>query len=273
MFADDTILIRDALIVPDLAADVMPFWGWIAVEDGCIAGLGRGDPPKSRSGTVLAGRERAVLPGLVNAHAHSHSSLTRGSAEGLALDGWIAAIEREQGILDDEQAYWGALSTYAEALLSGTTAILDMALRPRAAMRAAQAIGIRAAIAPYAADSKPFAPTLAETEALLAPSSPRHRVQIWVGLHDLESSSDEQVLAGVGLASRYSTRLHCTAPRRASQWSGLARAPDALPSPNCKRSALSMHVPFWRTAFGSMRTTAPGLSLRAPMSSIAHMPI
>jgi 5-methylthioadenosine/S-adenosylhomocysteine deaminase len=208
MSADDTILIRDALIVPDLTADGMPFWGWIAVEDGRIAGLGRGEPPKSHRGTVLAGRERAVLPGLVNAHAHSHSSLTRGSAEGLALDGWIAAIEREQRDLNDEQAYWGALSTYAEALLSGTTAILDMALRPRAAMRAAQAVGIRAAIAPYVADSKPFAPTLAENEALLASSQPGHRVQIWVGLHDLESSSDEQISSGVGLASRYSTRLH-----------------------------------------------------------------
>ena len=43
-------------------------------------------------------------PGFVNTHAHSHSSLTRGSAEGLPLEGWIEVIEHEQARLTDEQA-------------------------------------------------------------------------------------------------------------------------------------------------------------------------
>ena len=52
-------------------------------------------------------------------------------------------IEREQAQLSDEQAYVGALATYAEALLSGTTTIVDMCIRPEPALgrRATSACG------------------------------------------------------------------------------------------------------------------------------------
>ncbi len=209
MSGDSTFLIHDALVIPEPGAGREPFWGYVRVERGVIAEVGPGDGPRFGAGRRIGGRERAVLPGLVNAHAHSHSSLTRGSAEGLALDQWIATIEREQRRLTDEQAYWGAMATYAEGLLSGTTAILDMCLRPEPVVEAARKLGIRAAIAPYAADSKPFAPTLAQTETLLQSiARPDERVQIFVGLHDLESCSDEQIRAGAALASRRGTRLH-----------------------------------------------------------------
>ena len=96
-------------------------------------------------------------------------------------------IESEQSRLTEEQLYIGALATYAEALLSGTTSILDMCLFPRAAYRAARDIGIRAVIAPYVADTKPFTPDLAETASLLAQAATDDdRVRVFVGLHDLE---------------------------------------------------------------------------------------
>ena len=42
------------------------------------------------AGTVIDGRRRAVLPGFVN--AHTHETLTRGLAEDLPLDRWLAEI-------------------------------------------------------------------------------------------------------------------------------------------------------------------------------------
>src|SRR4051812_36227602 len=150
-------LIRDALIVsPD---DAQPFYGWIEVVDGRIGAVGADNAP-SGADLTIDGSACALLPGLVNTHAHSHSSLTRGSAEGVALYEWIGVIEREQSRLTPQQARAGALATYAEALLSGTTAMVDMCLQPEAAFAAARDIGIRAVIAPYVASTKPFAPTL-----------------------------------------------------------------------------------------------------------------
>ncbi|HUG78779.1 MAG TPA: amidohydrolase family protein, partial [Burkholderiales bacterium] len=202
------ILIRDALVVTEA-----PFRGWVAIEGSRIDRTGSGKPPQGPYGKVIDARGGALIPGLVNTHAHSHSSLTRGSAEGMALEAWIESIIREQRRLTPEQAHVGALATYAEALLSGTTAILDMCLVPEAALRAAQEIGIRAAIAPYVADSMAFAPTLRQTETLL-----QRNPNVWVGLHDLESCSDAQIREGVALASgrKAGLHLHCAESRFAA---------------------------------------------------------
>src|SRR5260370_30618765 len=94
---------------------------------------------------------------------------------------------------------------------------MDMCLFPRTAYRAARDIGIRAVIAPYVADTKPFTPTLAQTEILLDQAAADDgRVQAFVGLHDLESCSDDQIRAGVALARRYATglHLHCSETER-----------------------------------------------------------
>jgi 5-methylthioadenosine/S-adenosylhomocysteine deaminase len=94
---------------------------------------------------------------------------------------------------------------------------MDMCLFPRTAYRAARDIGIRAVIAPYVADTKPFTPTLAQTEILLDhAAADDDRVRAFVGLHDLESCSDDQIRAGVALARRYATglHLHCSETER-----------------------------------------------------------
>jgi 5-methylthioadenosine/S-adenosylhomocysteine deaminase len=203
-------LIRDALIVS--TDNDRPFYGWVEIVDGVIAGIGTGNAPAGADETI-DGSDCALLPGFVNTHAHSHSSLTRGSAEGVELDQWLTIIEREQSRLTAEQARAGALTTYAEALLSGTTTMVDMCLQPEAAFTAARDIGIRAVIAPYVADTKSFTPTLSETATLLEMKAKfDDRVRVWVGLHDLESCSDDQIVEGVALARRHGVgiHLHCS---------------------------------------------------------------
>jgi 5-methylthioadenosine/S-adenosylhomocysteine deaminase len=202
-----SIVIRNALILPEDASR-LPFFGQVEIRNGLIAKVLAGEHA-SDADEIIEADGCALLPGFINTHAHSHSSLTRGSAEGVALDEWLAVIEAEQSRLTEEQLYVGALATYAEALLSGTTAVMDMCLFPRIAYRAARDIGIRAVIAPYVADTKPFTPTLEQTEVLLdEAAADDDRVRAFVGLHDLESCSDDQIRAGVALAQRYATGLH-----------------------------------------------------------------
>jgi 5-methylthioadenosine/S-adenosylhomocysteine deaminase len=202
-----SVVIRNALILPEDAAG-LAFFGQVEIRNGLIATVVAGEHP-SDADEIIEADGCALLPGFINTHAHSHSSLTRGSAEGVALDEWLAVIESEQSRLTEEQLYIGALATYAEALLSGTTAMMDMCLFPRTAYRAARDIGIRAVIAPYVADTKPFTPTLEQTEVLLdEAAADDDRVRAFVGLHDLESCSDDQIRAGVALAGRYATGLH-----------------------------------------------------------------
>ena len=198
------------VIVVGVPGDDVPFVGWVAVRDGRIYSLGAGTPPDVTGfAEVIDGKGGVLMPGIVNTHAHSHSSLTRGSAEGAVLEDWLTVIEREQSILTDDEAHVGAMATYGEALLSGTTTIMDMCVRPKAAYEAALQAGIRAVIAPYAADSKPFAPTLADTEALIMLAETADpRVRVWVGLHDVESCSDAQICRGVEIARAHGVGLH-----------------------------------------------------------------
>jgi 5-methylthioadenosine/S-adenosylhomocysteine deaminase len=207
-------LIRDVLIVPPLGE--VPFDGWVEIVDDRITAVGRGRRDPDAGEVVIEGGGNALIPGLVNVHAHSHSSLTRGSAEGMALEKWLLAIQREQAQLTDEQAYVGALATYAEALLSGTTTIVDMCIRPEPALSAARDIGIRAVIVPYVADTMPFAPSLERNGRLLETTEKEGRVQVWVGLHDLESCSDDVVREGAKLACAHGVgiHLHCSETRR-----------------------------------------------------------
>lgn len=207
--ASPELLIRDALIVPGDGGVTLPFFGWVAVDGTRITGVGEGTSPAMRARRIIDAEGCALLPGFVNTHAHSHSSLTRGSAEGLALQAWIATIELEQARLSDDDAYVAALVTYGELLLSGTTTVVDMCLRPEPAIRAAQAIGIRCVIAPYVIDRRSFAPTLVSVARLLeARHAHGERIAVWVGLHDLESCADDTIRDGAALARRFATGLH-----------------------------------------------------------------
>jgi 5-methylthioadenosine/S-adenosylhomocysteine deaminase len=208
------ILVRDALVVASPGREA-PFFGWVRVRDDRIDAVGKGTAPAGDGAKVIDGRDRILVPGLVNTHAHSHSSLTRGSAEGMTLEPWLEAIIREQSRLTADQAQVGALATYAEALLSGTTALMDMCLIPEVALAAAEQIGIRAVIAPYVADSMSFTSSIARTGELLSSWNGSARVRVWVGLHDLETCSDRQIREGVELARQcgIGVHLHCSESR------------------------------------------------------------
>lgn len=205
-----TILIENALIISNDPEQPPVFLGWLYIAGNSIEKVREGSPPENlRSGRVIKAKNNVLIPGLVNTHAHSHSTLTRGSAEGLSLENWLKSIEKEQKHLTEEQEYIGALATYAEALLSGTTLISDMCLHPHQAYRAAKEIGIRAVISPYVAKTKPFTPTIEGTRSLITETSNNcSRVQIWCGLHDIESCGDRQITEGKNLANEFETGLH-----------------------------------------------------------------
>lgn len=209
MNGEPTIRIENALVVPNDPDQRPVFRGWVLIIGDRIANLGEGPVPRGRCDRVINADGSALIPGLVNTHAHSHSSLTRGSAEGLSLSDWLDVIENEQARLLPEQEYVGALATYAEALLSGTTLISDMCLHPQSALRAAREIGIRAVISPYVAETKAFTPRLRDTERLLSEGPiDGERVRIWCGLHDIESCGNQQIRKGLQLADRYNVGLH-----------------------------------------------------------------
>ncbi len=266
------LLVRDALVLPSDGASTPPFFGWVAVAGDRIRAVGAGCAPLNlHAARIVDGDGCALIPGFVNTHAHSHSSLTRGSAEGLALAEWISTIEREQALLSDADAYVAALATYAELLLSGTTTVLDMCLRPGPALRAAREIGIRLVVAPYVLDGRAFAPTLADVARLLEfQGEPDDRTAVWVGLHDLESCADETIRAGAELARRFGAgiHLHCAETR-----GNVARTRTRTgASPIVHLDALGALGPWTVLAHCVWADAADIALLAARGTSVAHCP-
>ena len=68
-----------------------------------------------------------IMPGLVNAHAHTAMTLFRGLADDLPLKQWLfeEIFPAEATHLNDETVYWGALLGCLEMIASGTTCAIE----------------------------------------------------------------------------------------------------------------------------------------------------
>jgi 5-methylthioadenosine/S-adenosylhomocysteine deaminase len=104
-----------------------------------------------------------LLPGLVNAHAHSAMALLRGIADDVAVKPWLEQHiwPRAGRFLAPDFVHDGTLLAAAEMLRGGITCCNDMYFFPDAAVRAYRASGMRAMVGlpvldfptPYAANA------------------------------------------------------------------------------------------------------------------------
>lgn len=92
--------------------------------------------------------DHAVIPGLINAHAHAAMSLFRGLADDLPLMTWLNdhIWPAEGRWVGEDFAYDGTQLAIAEMLRGGITCFSDMYFFPNATARAVQDCGMRAVI-------------------------------------------------------------------------------------------------------------------------------
>ncbi len=95
-------------------------------------------------GKVIDGAHKAIIPGFVNAHAHSAMTLFRGVGEDVPLDRWLKErIWPYEAKLNDEMVYWGAKMACLEMIQTGTTTFNDMYWHIEGTRRAAEEMGMR----------------------------------------------------------------------------------------------------------------------------------
>jgi 5-methylthioadenosine/S-adenosylhomocysteine deaminase len=119
----------------------------LRIEGGRVAEIGR-HLPASASEEVIDASGMYLLPGLVNAHAHTAMTLLRGAAEDVREESWfnehIWIYERN---LKPEDVYWGTLLGAAEMLRAGVTWVADHYFAMEQAFRAYRQAGMRADLA------------------------------------------------------------------------------------------------------------------------------
>ena len=123
--------------------------GDVATVDGAIVHVGGPYTPQTDDYAILDCAGCVVMPGIVQAHVHTCQTLARGRADDLELLDWLRqVIWPYEGALDEAAATAAAELSYAELLLGGTTAVLDMGTvhHTDQIFAAAERSGIRATI-------------------------------------------------------------------------------------------------------------------------------
>jgi 5-methylthioadenosine/S-adenosylhomocysteine deaminase len=92
--------------------------------------------------------EHALMPGLINSHAHSAMSLLRGIADDLALMDWLQnhVWPAEGAHVSRAFCEDGVRLAAAEMIRAGTTCVSDMYFFPEATAKVAAEIGLRATV-------------------------------------------------------------------------------------------------------------------------------
>jgi cytosine/adenosine deaminase-related metal-dependent hydrolase len=100
---------------------------WLLVEGNRIAALGEGAPPPGPFDEVIDGRDRLMIPGMVNTHHHLYQTLFRavpGAMDKKLFDWLVFLYERWRGV-DEEAIHVSTVVGTMELLLSGCTTTTD----------------------------------------------------------------------------------------------------------------------------------------------------
>jgi 5-methylthioadenosine/S-adenosylhomocysteine deaminase len=133
--------------------------GGVLVEDGAIAAVALGSDEdralRQRAPEVVDAGGMILVPGLVNAHYHSYSTLLKGTENSLPLEAWALHTVAYGRALGEEAVRLAILLGAAEMLRNGITACLDHFPHVRwadAALDAHGASGLRVGFAPFVHD-------------------------------------------------------------------------------------------------------------------------
>jgi cytosine/adenosine deaminase-related metal-dependent hydrolase len=99
----------------------------LAVEGDTIAAIGPTDAvlEKYPRASVYEGRGKALLPGLINCHAHLGATLARGFNEDFGFPNSYRLAIRPESLLSDEEATLMAVIGALESIRCGTTTVVE----------------------------------------------------------------------------------------------------------------------------------------------------
>ncbi|MCI5739717.1 MAG: amidohydrolase [Ruminococcus sp.] len=134
LFADITVLNADFQIAPHQ---------YVGVRGDKIAFVGDCAPTED-FGEVYDGKNRLLMPALVNAHSHAAMTLLRGYAENLPLQRWLEdRVFPFEDKIQDEDAYYSTALAIAEMIRTGTASFTDMYFFSEQVLRAVADSGIK----------------------------------------------------------------------------------------------------------------------------------
>jgi len=209
------VIIADAVLALDSEAHFYQP-GYLVLEGGQIIEVGsaEGMPPALSAGAVYL-KNRLVMPGLVNAHAHTPMMLFRGIAEGHSLftfEGWYNSIRIIEYVADAEMVPAAVAVSCAEMIRTGTTCFADQYFYMDKVLPVVKQSGMRAILSYGIVDEKDDVKTAREVAAagdFLRQAQGDPLITPWLGPHALfEDNRVETILQELPLAEQYGAGFH-----------------------------------------------------------------
>jgi 5-methylthioadenosine/S-adenosylhomocysteine deaminase len=181
--------------------------GIVQIDGSEIIYVGNGAcaPPKFNPDRIVDCQGDILMPGFVNAHAHTAMTLFRGYGSGKNLQDWlynyIFPIEEK---LLPEDVYFGSMIGIAEMLLSGTTCFNDMYnFEPETAKALAES-GMRGRLCSIHTLDEAYAARLVRDWDGAAEG----RIRICMGLHSIYTKTGPELRRGGEIANRLGVGVH-----------------------------------------------------------------
>jgi 5-methylthioadenosine/S-adenosylhomocysteine deaminase len=156
---------------------------------------------------VIAANGMALLPGLINTHAHSAMVLFRGAVEDVTPESWFNDyIWRMETNLTPEDVYWGTLLASLEMIEAGVTCVADHYFMMDSVAKAFLESGLRAHLAPtmFGKDEE-----LEDAEKFYQDWQHRdERIKVWLGPHSPYLCSAEFLEKTLALAKKLNVGIH-----------------------------------------------------------------
>lgn len=200
-----SILIKNAYIVsmvsPISKADLL-------IEDNRISEIGIIDREADK---VIDATGKVIMPGFINAHAHSAMSLFKGYSDDLELMDWLQKVWKIEDIMTKEDVYYASLIAIVEMVKSGTTTFADHYFFEDETAKALTKIKMRAMLARcIIGDGEEADKRLAEAEALYNEwhNKENERIKICVGAHAPYTCPPETIKKSLELATKLGVPFH-----------------------------------------------------------------
>ncbi len=224
------LLILNGLIVPVTGPNQVIENGAVAVDKGRIIEVGTTDTLKEKyiGKKVVDARNKAVMPGLINAHCHFLQDFLKGSRDDLPLIDWIDQVSfpRIKLAVQDYLSGRYELQTFAAIhgcitnIKSGITSVVNMEwATPVETIKVYEDIGIRAAHTLTITDNHNWTPpeailsnevlfNLADELNQLCKVSKDNRVSFWYGIACPNSCTPEMLTKVRELANMKHIPIH-----------------------------------------------------------------
>lgn len=200
-----SILIKNAYIAsmvsPISKADLL-------IEGNRISEIGIIDRDADK---VIDATGKVIMPGFINAHAHSAMSLFKGYSDDLELMEWLQKVWKIEDLMTPEDVYWASLISIIEMIKSGTTTFADHYFYEEETAKALTKLKMRAMLARcIIGEDKEADKRLVEAEELYKAWNNKEdgRIKVCVGAHATYTCPPETIRKSLELAKKLDVPFH-----------------------------------------------------------------